>query len=151
METKKRSKVIPIILIIFSIIGLLSSVYLTKVHYKESNDPSVCDINDRVSCTLLAQSTYAKVGPIPIAILGIFGYILLLTLAILHLTNKNNNPKLTKRLKLTQLSLTAIAMLFTIYLILIEFIVKIFCLGCLVSQISITVMFIASYIYYFKQ
>ncbi len=150
METKQKSKkLIPIILLIFSIIGILTSIYLTSIHLKESSSPTVCDINDKFSCTLVAQSSYSMIGPIPVSIIGIAGYSLLLILAILHLTIKDQS--LRQKLKYLQLSVISIAMLFTVYLIIIEVVVKLFCPGCLVSQASTTIMFIASYIYYFKQ
>jgi len=127
----------------------MSSIYLLQIHNKESDNPSVCDINDKVSCTLLAQSKYSSIAGIPIAAMGIVGYIVLLLTAITHFHKLKENAR--QKLKQFQLSLASIAMLFTIYLIITEIIVGILCLGCLVSQISITIIFILSYIYYFKQ
>ncbi len=49
------------------LVGLAISIYLTVVHYQESL--LVCGVGG--DCHTVQQSSYATVGPIPVALLGV--------------------------------------------------------------------------------
>ena len=136
---QKKSNIILYLILIFAIIGLLSSVYLTNLHYKTESTDTICDINTKVSCTNLAQSKYSNFAGIPIAILGILGYLSFLALTTALFFNPKNSL-----LKKSLFTLASIAAVFTFYLIFVEFNIGIFCLGCLVSQISTVAILILS-------
>ena len=138
-----QTKTIMYLLLIFSLTGLLSAVYLTDLHYQSQSSDTICDINSTVSCTNLAQSKYSLFFGIPIAVLGILGYLSFLGITIALFFR----PKLNL-LKKVLLALSSLALIFTIYLVFIELKVGIFCLGCLVSQGSTTATFILSYLLY---
>ena len=61
-------------IILLSIIGVIISGYLVKVHYTNS---SICDINSKLSCSAVSQSIFAEIWGIPVSILGILAYSIL--------------------------------------------------------------------------
>ncbi len=154
MKQKTSYTIFVVLLLFFSVVGLITSIYLADLHYQAKSSEAICDINSTVSCTNLAQSEYSKIGPIPIAVLGIMAYVVFTIISLLLLfPNKIGtfHPKITtKNLAKAILSLAAISLLFTIYLIIVELVVSIFCLGCLVSWIATAGLFITSYLLYQK-
>ncbi len=151
---KQNNKLIPVLMLVFAIIGLFSAIYLTHLHYKVESSDTICDINSTISCTNLAQSRYSTIGPIPIAVLGVIAYLTFIGLSLLmlfpklalNLFTKLTVPNLTK----SMLVLTSVGLLFTVYLIGVELVVKIFCLGCLVSWIATAALWILAFIQYHK-
>ena len=150
----QNNKLIPVLILVFAIIGLFSSIYLTNLHYKVESSNTICDINSTISCTNLAQSKYSTIGPIPIAVMGVIAYLAFIGLSLLMLFPKialGIHSKLTfQNVVKCVLTLTSIALLFTVYLIGVELIVKIFCLGCLVSWVATAVLWVLSFIEYHK-
>ena len=65
-------------IILLSILGVIVSGYLTKVHYSNS---SICDFNSGFSCSKVSQSIFAEIKGIPIAVFGILIYSILGILA----------------------------------------------------------------------
>jgi vitamin-K-epoxide reductase (warfarin-sensitive) len=59
----------------------VSSLALLE-HYREYGD-SPCSINEHWDCGVVNHSPYAMLGPIPVATVGIIGYILMAVLAFL--------------------------------------------------------------------
>jgi vitamin-K-epoxide reductase (warfarin-sensitive) len=117
------------VILVLAVIGIvLSSVSLVN-HYKKS--PSeFCDIDQTFNCDIVNRSTYAKLYGIPVAAIGIVGYILL---AILSRINRE------KKLFSAILILGSfIGLAFACYLTYVE--VKIlvtYCILCLGSQACI--------------
>ena len=68
------------LLIILAILGIIVSSLALREHYREYGD-SPCSINEHWDCGVVNHSPYAMVGPIPVAVLGIAGYILMGALA----------------------------------------------------------------------
>src|SRR5690348_14780226 len=62
--------------IILSFLGFLDAAYLTILHYKNVIPP--CSIAH--GCETVLTSQYATLGPIPIALLGVFFYLVVLGL-----------------------------------------------------------------------
>ncbi len=68
-----------IVIVLLALAGLVVSCLALRVHY--SNDVEPCDINSRWDCGIVNHSPFAMIGPVPVAALGMAGYVLLGALA----------------------------------------------------------------------
>jgi uncharacterized membrane protein len=71
------------LLLILAVFGMLVSSLALREHYREYGD-SPCSINEHWDCGVVNHSPYAMLGPIPVAVVGIAGYILMAALAFLR-------------------------------------------------------------------
>jgi uncharacterized membrane protein len=53
----------------FALVGLAASIYLTVEHYTAST-VLACPENKIINCAKVTSSSYAKIGPAPVALLG---------------------------------------------------------------------------------
>lgn len=67
------------VLLFLALVGALDSGLALREHYREGLAP--CDINEKWDCGVVNHSPYAVMGGIPVADIGIAGYILLAFLA----------------------------------------------------------------------
>src|SRR3954464_8135228 len=70
------------VLLILAILGIVVSSLALREHYREYGD-SPCSINEHWDCGVVNHSRYAMIGPIPVATVGIAGYILMAILAFM--------------------------------------------------------------------
>ena len=68
------------LLLILAVLGITASSLALREHYREYGD-SPCSINEHWDCGVVNHSPYAMLGPIPVAAVGIAGYILMAALA----------------------------------------------------------------------
>lgn len=110
--------------------GIAIASYLTWVHY-EGISP-VCTTG---GCERVQASTYAEIGPIPVALLGLAGYVLILaSLAV--------SGELGRALTF-MLTLTGFA--FSLYLTYLEvFVIDALCQWCLASAVVMTALFVTA-------
>lgn len=122
---------------ILVVIGLLVSIYMT-IYKVTSNDALCLGSGD---CSAVNASRYSEVYGIPVATVGIAGYLAILLTHWYEQRDKffeKNGPMLIFGLALT-------GFLFTLYLIYVEFaILKAYCPFCLASQSAMTIIFIIS-------
>ena len=71
------------VLLILAILGIVVSSLALREHYREYGD-SPCSINEHWDCGVVNHSRYAMLGPIPVATVGIIGYVLMAVLAFLR-------------------------------------------------------------------
>ena len=115
------------VLIILSLLGIAASSLALREHYRPYGE-SVCDINDHWDCGIVNHSPYAMLDGVPVADIGIGGYLLLLILAI-------------KRMYKTMLLLAIPAVGFSLYLAHIEKdVLGVWCLYCAISLGTISLM-----------
>ena len=108
------------ILIILALLGIAASSLALREHFRPYGE-SVCDINDHWDCGIVNHSPYAMWHGIPVADIGIAGYLLLGILAF-------------KRMYKTMLVLAIPALAFSLYLAHIEKdVLGVWCLYCAVS------------------
>ena len=119
-------------LIIFALLGIAAASLALREHYRPYGE-SVCDINDHWDCGIVNHSPYA-VFPfnsqhgVPVAIIGIAGYLLLGALAI-------------KRYYKIMFALAIPALAFSLYLAHIEQkVLEVWCLYCAISLGTISLM-----------
>jgi vitamin-K-epoxide reductase (warfarin-sensitive) len=104
--------------------GMVAAALALREHYRTEASP--CSINEKWDCGAVNKSPFAVIGGVPVAVIGIAGYLLLLVLAI------------TKRWRL--LAAAAVpALAFSLYLAHIEKdVLGIWCIYCVISLGIIT-------------
>ena len=68
------------VLVAFAALGIVVSALALREHYRTEGD-SPCSINERWDCGIVNHSPYAMLAGIPVAALGIAGYLLIAALA----------------------------------------------------------------------
>lgn len=131
--------------IALAVLGMLVSIYMTI--FKLTENKNMCLGNG--GCSVVNSSSYSEVsGIIPVALIGVGGYLVIL--AVLLLENRIKFFKQNGTLVVFGLSL--IGFLFTIYLIYVELaLIHALCPFCVTSQITMTVLFILSVILLVRQ
>jgi vitamin-K-epoxide reductase (warfarin-sensitive) len=118
------------ILFLLAMAGLAVSWLALRVHYSTETAP--CSINAKWDCGIVNHSPYAVIYGVPVAAIGIAGYILIGILA------------LARRRGLLLLA-TAIGIGFSLYLSSVEArVLGVWCLYCVISQTLIAVLFLLS-------
>jgi len=126
------------------VIGVLDSIYMTI--YKLTDNNAMCLGSG--DCSSVNASKYSEIYGIPVALVGVGGYLAILILHLLE--NRNQHLRANGTLYIFGLALTGF--LFTLYLIYVEFaLLKALCPFCLVSQAAMTLIFIISVIRLVRQ
>ena len=68
------------VLVVLAAVGIVVSALALREHYRTEGD-SPCSINERWDCGIVNHSPYATLAGIPVAALGIAGYLLMGALA----------------------------------------------------------------------
>ncbi len=104
--------------------AVVSSVSL--YHHYSTSQTSYCDLGESLNCDLVNRSTYSTVFGIPVALIGIMGYVALLALATLYRT-KHETPVMLLIASVAGLGLA-------LYLTYVEaFVLAVWCILCLTS------------------
>ena len=121
------------VLALLAFAGIIVSSLALQVHYSTGTEP--CSINERWDCGIVNHSSFAVFHGVPVAAIGIAGYLLLAILALLR-----------KRLFLLLAALPALA--FALYLSHIERdVLEVWCLYCVISQGIIALLTLLSAIW----
>ncbi len=116
-----------------SLFGFLDATYLTIEHYRGVVPP--CSIV--AGCEAVTTSSYSLFLTIPVALLGALYYLAVLFLTIAYLDTKK--PHFIK----VAASITPVGFLVSLYFIYLQaFVIKAWCLYCLGSALSSTILFI---------
>ena len=108
------------LLIVLALAGICVSALALKVHYDTGTEP--CSINDHWDCGIVNHSSYAMIHGVPVAAIGIAGYLLIGGLA------------LARRRALLEIA-ALIGMAFAMHLTYIEDkVLEVWCLYCVISQ-----------------
>ena len=70
------------LIVLLALAGMVVSGLALKVHYDTGSEP--CRINDKWDCGVVNHSSFAVVGHVPVAAIGILGYIVLGGLALMR-------------------------------------------------------------------
>jgi protein-disulfide isomerase/uncharacterized membrane protein len=103
-------------IIVATILGLLASIELSRIHYNTHTNPeyhSLCAISEDINCETVALSSYSIFAGLPLSIWGIAGYIVILSLTVVALFFKR---PLTIPLLSPLLFFTHVAFLASLYL-----------------------------------
>ena len=118
------------LLALLAIAGVVVSVLALRVHYSTESAP--CSINEKWDCGIVNHSPYAEIRGVPVAAIGIAGYLLIAALAIL-------------RRRGLLLVAVLIGMAFALYLTHIEAaVLGVWCVYCVISQGIIATLLLLS-------
>jgi uncharacterized membrane protein len=102
-----------------AVAGVLVSSLALHVHYSNETEP--CSINAKWDCGIVNHSPFAEIAHIPVAALGIAGYLAMGTLALFR-----------RRRLVELLALGALA--FSLYLTYVEkYVLEVYCIYCVTS------------------
>ncbi|HZW94179.1 MAG TPA: vitamin K epoxide reductase family protein [Candidatus Eremiobacteraceae bacterium] len=108
------------LLVVLATLGIVVSALALREHYRTEGD-SPCSINERWDCGIVNHSPYAMLAGIPVAALGIAGYILMAALA-------------WRRSYRLMLAVALVGLAFSLYLARIEQnILGVWCIYCVIS------------------
>jgi len=65
-----------------ALVGLVVAALALRVHYSTELQP--CSINEKWDCGIVNHSPYAVIGPIPVAAIGMAGYLAIAVLALMR-------------------------------------------------------------------
>jgi vitamin-K-epoxide reductase (warfarin-sensitive) len=104
---------------LLALAGVVVSALALQVHYSTATEP--CDINAKWDCGIVNHSPFAEILHIPVAAIGIAGYLMLCGLAIAR-----------RRKLLAGFTLGALG--FSLYLTYIEkYVLEVYCIYCVTS------------------
>jgi vitamin-K-epoxide reductase (warfarin-sensitive) len=107
------------VLIVLAAVGIVVSALALREHYRTDSSP--CSINERWDCGIVNHSPYAMLAGIPVAILGMAGYLLIGVMA-------------ARRAYRLLTALTIIELAFSLYLAHIEaHVLGVWCIYCVIS------------------
>jgi len=119
---------------ILALAGVVVSSLALKVHYDTGTEP--CSINERWDCGIVNHSSYAVIEHIPVAAIGIVGYLAIALLAL-------------ARRRFLLLIATLLGFGFALYLTHIEKdILQVWCLYCVISQGIIILLMLLSLVWF---
>jgi len=105
---------------LLALAGVAVSTLALRVHYSTGTEP--CSINEKWDCGIVNHSEFAEIAHVPVAAIGIAGYLLLAGLAL-------------ARRRLLTLAAAAVGLGFALYLSHIERdVLMVWCLYCVISQ-----------------
>jgi len=123
-------KAIQYLLALLALAGAVVSALALRVHYSTATEP--CSINDRWDCGIVNHSSFSELGHLPVAAIGIAGYLLLIGLSLLR-----------QRFPLFLAAVVGLG--FALRLTLIEeYVLEVWCLYCVISQMVIAAITLLS-------
>ncbi len=126
------------------VLGMLVSIYMTIYKLTENNNMCL----GSGDCASVNASVYSEVSGIPVAVVGVGGYLAIL--ALLLLENRVGFLKTNGTMAIFGLAL--VGFLFTLYLIYVEIaLIHALCPFCVTSQATMTILFILSVIRLVRQ
>ncbi len=118
------------LILLVALAGVVVSALALRVHYSTATEP--CSINERWDCGIVNHSPFAKIRNVPVALVGILGYLMLGALAMV-------------RLRLPLFVAAIIGFGFAFYLTLIEkYVLQVWCFYCVISQGLIALLVLMS-------
>ena len=123
------------VIALLALLGMVVATLALRVHYRTETEP--CSINEKWDCGIVNHSPYAVIGPVPVAAIGIVGYLGLVVLAMM-------------RRKRIVLAAAVIGLGFSLYLTHIEKdILLVWCVYCVTSLGIISLITLASLMWQF--
>ncbi len=119
------------VLVLLTLLGFVASGLALREHYRTDSSP--CSINERWDCGIVNHSPFAVVAGVPVAVIGMAGYVLLAVLAL-------------KRAHRLFLAAALVGLSFSLYLAHVEaHILGVWCIYCVASLAVISLLTIMSF------
>ena len=108
------------LIVLLAMAGMVVSILALRVHYSTATEP--CSINEKWDCGIVNHSSFAEIAHIPVAAIGIAGYLALAGLALAR-----------RRILVTVAAIVGLG--FALYLTHVEKdVLMVWCLYCVISQ-----------------
>ena len=108
------------LIVLLAMAGVVVSILALRVHYSTATEP--CSINEKWDCGIVNHSSFAEIAHIPVAAIGIAGYLALAGLALAR-----------RRILVTVAAIVGLG--FALYLTHIEKdVLMVWCLYCVISR-----------------
>ena len=121
------------LILLIALAGVVDSALALKIHYDTGVEP--CSINAHWDCGIVNHSPFSEIHHVPVAAIGILGYLLLAVLALM-------------RRPLLLLIASGIGLAFAIHLSGIEKnVLEVWCLYCVISQAIIALITLLSLVW----
>ena len=115
---------------LLAIAGMVVSGLALRVHYSTESAP--CSINEKWDCGIVNHSIYAEIHGVPVAAIGIAGYLLIAILAV-------------TRCRWLLMAVVAVGTAFALHLSYIEAkVLGVWCVYCVISQGIIAALLLLS-------
>jgi vitamin-K-epoxide reductase (warfarin-sensitive) len=122
------------VIVFLAFLGIIVSSLALKVHYDDPGKEP-CSINDKWDCGVVNHSPYALVFGVPVAAIGIAGYLLIAIVGLM-------------RRRALLLLLVLVGLGFALHLSNIEaHVLEVWCLYCVISQGIIAILTVLSLIW----
>jgi len=119
---------------VLALAGVVVSALAVQVHYSTKTEP--CYVNQRWDCGIVNHSTFAEIGGVPVAAIGVAGY---LALGILALFRQRFPTFLAALVGLGfALRLTFVE----------EYVIRMWCIYCVISQTIIALIALLALIWF---
>jgi uncharacterized membrane protein len=123
---------------VLSLVGVFVAFYLTA-HAFGWTGPLRCGIGE---CETVQASRWAKLGPVPVALIGFLGYLVLLVLSLLGLQPAQRR---SRRIGILLFLGGTIGLVFSGWLTYVEaFVIRAWCQWCVTSAILMALIFMAA-------
>jgi vitamin-K-epoxide reductase (warfarin-sensitive) len=114
------------VLILLTLLGFIASGLALREHYRTDSSP--CSINEHWDCGIVNHSPFAVLAGVPVAIIGMAGYVFLAALAL-------------KRAYGLFLAAALVGLSFSLYLAHVEaHILGVWCIYCVASLVVISLL-----------
>lgn len=118
------------LIFLIALAGVVDASLALKIHYDTGTEP--CSINEHWDCGIVNHSPFSEIHHVPVAAIGVAGYLLLAVLAL-------------ARRPLILLLTSGVGLAFAIHLSGIERnVLQVWCLYCVVSQVIIALITLLS-------
>ncbi len=126
-------------IIVLAFIGLIDSLYLSYARFASVDLP--CSVTNG-GCSVVAESPYAVLFGMPLAYLGVLFYLSILIISLLIIFKSK-----IKHLSDALLIITVLGALSSAYFLYLQgFVIKAFCIYCIVSAIISFILLAATYL-----
>ncbi len=124
-------------IVTLSLIGLGVAGYLT---YEKFTGGGLICLGGSQECEIVQNSPYSQIGPIPVAVLGLLGYLIFLVVTALQLRSSLERRRMLAGLNF---GLALGAFLYSVYLTYLElFVIYAICTWCVISAVLVTLILI---------
>ncbi|MEK6969526.1 MAG: vitamin K epoxide reductase family protein [Nanoarchaeota archaeon] len=135
-----RKKRFQELIFILGVIGLLTSLYLTYIHYFPA-ESAICDLGETVTCSSVDKNSYSTIFKVPVAVLGAIWFVVLLLLN--GMAYRKDGPW-----RREVLAWSIIGILSVVYFIGIEILIKTVCPFCTLVHLVVIITLILSTLIY---
>ena len=134
----RRDSLLRNIAIALSFIGVIDSAYLTWIKLSHQESRCIVGLGD---CFSVNTSRFSSISGVPVALIGLIGYLLILVLLLIE----TRNEEWRSNISLAVFGLTFFGTLFSAYLTYLEIaVIRAICPYCVVSASIMLILFVIS-------